>query len=96
MNIQAIINSTSTMSLDELCRLNHDLVAIIKHRRTMESKDMRSMLSVGDLVWFDNGGKRIDGKVTKIMRTRALVIEKHSPFRTWKVPMSALEFHSNS
>ena len=80
------------MTLDELCQLNHDLVAIIKHRRTMESKDMKASLSVGDKVWFETRGKRIDCKVTKIMRTKALVIEKYSPFRTWKVPMSALNF----
>ena len=92
MSITSIINTTSTLTLDELCQLNHEIVAIIKHRRTMESKDMKASLSLGDKVWFENRGKRIDGKVTKIMRTKALITEKHTPFRTWKVPMSVLDF----
>ena len=92
MNIQQILNTTSTMTIDELCQLNSDLVAIIKHRRKMESKDMKANLSVGDNVWFENRGTRITGKVTKIMRTKALVQEAVAPFRTWKVPMSALAF----
>ena len=91
MSITQVINTTSDMTLDELCQLNHQLVTIIKHRRTMESKDMKASLSVGDKVWFENRGKRIDGKVKKIMRTKALITEKHTP-RTWKVPMSVLDF----
>ena len=91
MNTQQIINSTSTMTLDELCQLNSDLVAIIKHRRRMESKDMGASLSVGDKVWFTDRGYRINCTVTKIMRTKAIVKVDGSP-QSWKITMSALNF----
>ena len=84
-----IINSTSGMTMDELLKLNHDLVGIIKHRRKMESKDMKSSLSVGDNVWFENRGVRHTGIVTKIMRTKAIV---KVGFTNWKTPMSNLNF----
>ena len=91
MSISNIINTTSTMTLDELCQLNHDLVAIIKHRRTMASKDMGASLSVGDKVWFDNRGQRINCTVIKVMRTKAVVKEDGRP-QSWKITMSALNF----
>ena len=91
MTHSQLINSTSTMTLDELCQLNRDLVAIIKHRRTMESKDMKASLSVGDKVWFENRGTRINCTVTKIMRTKAIV-KVDGSHQSWKITMSALDF----
>lgn len=91
MTHSQIINTTSTMTLDELCRLNHDLVAIIKHRRNMESKDMKASLSVGDKVWFDNRGYRVNCTVTKIMRTKAIV-KVDASLQSYKITMSALNF----
>ncbi len=91
MNIQQIINTTSNMTLDELCQLNSDLVSIIKHRRKMESKDMGASLSVGDKVWFENRGRRINCTVTKIMRTKAIV-KQDGTHQSWKITMSALNF----
>jgi len=86
---QQILNTTSTMALDELLKLNSDLVSIIKHRRKMESKDMKTLLSVGDNVWFDNRGTRHTGTVTKVMRTKAVV---KVGFTNWKCAMSSLQF----
>ena len=91
MNIQQIINTTSTMTIDELCQLNSDLVAIIKHRRKMESKDMKASLCIGDKVWFENGGYRVNCTVTKIMRTKAIVKVDGAP-QSYKIMMSALKF----
>ena len=91
MNIQQILNTTSTMTLDELCQLNSDLVAIIKHRRTMDSKDMKASLSVGDKVWFTDRGYRVNCTVTKIMRTKAIVKVDGTP-QSYKITMSALNF----
>ena len=79
------------MTIDELCQLNSDLVAIIKHRRNMESKDMRASLSVGDKVWFENGGYRVNCTVAKIMRTKAIVKVDGTP-QSYKITMSALKF----
>jgi hypothetical protein len=91
MTHSQIINTTSNMTLEELCQLNHDLVAIIKHRRSMESKDMKASLSVGDKVWFDNRGYRVNCTVTKIMRTKAIVKVDGTP-QSYKITMSALNF----
>ena len=84
-----IINSTSGMTMEELLQLNAEIVSIIRHRRKMESKDMKSLLSVGDNVWFDNRGTRHTGVVTKIMRTKAIV---KVGMTNWKTPMSNLNF----
>ena len=84
-----IINSTSVMTTEELLQLNSELVSIIRHRRKMESKDMKSLLSIGDNVWFDNRGTRHTGVVTKIMRTKAIV---KVGMTNWKCTMSSLNF----
>ena len=91
MNHSQILNTTSTMTIDELCQLNRDLVAIIKHRRNMESKDMKASLSAGDKVWFENRGRKINCTVTKIMRTKAIV-KQDGTSQSWKITMSALNF----
>jgi len=86
---QQILNTTSSMTMNELLKLNSDLVDIIKHRRRMESKDMKTLLSVGDNVWFESRGTRHTGTVTKVMRTKAIV---KVGFTNWKTPMSNLNF----
>jgi len=91
-----IINNTSNMTVDELIELNNELVRIIKHRRKMESKDVRALLSVGDKVFFHHArsNKKIEGTIKKVMRTMALVEE--SMGATWKVPMSMIKFQPNN
>ena len=91
MTHSQILNLTSTMTIDELCQLNRDLVATIKHRRNMESKDMKASLSVGDKVWFENRGRQINCTVTKIMRTKAIVKQDGTAL-SYKITMSALNF----
>ena len=75
------------MTVEELSKLNHDIVGIIKHRRKMAAKDMGSILSVGDdvVVTDRNGASR--GKIEKIMRTRAIV-NIHG--MRYKVPMNMI------
>lgn len=87
MTYSQLLNLTSNMSEEELCKLNSDLVAIIKHRRKMAAKDTKTILSVGDnvLVTDRNGTSR--GKIEKIMRTRALV-NIHG--MRYKVPMNMI------
>ena len=88
MTYSQILNLTSTMSIEEMCSLNRELVGLIKHRQKMEAKDMRQALSVGDTVKFtERNGMITKGRVTKIMRTRALV---DIGVATYKVPMSML------
>ena len=89
MTYSQILNLTSTMTEEELVKLNADLVSIIKHRRKMASKDMGSMLSVGDDVKVTDRNGTSRGKVEKIMRTRA-VVNIHG--MRYKVPMSMISF----
>ena len=87
MTYSQILNLTSTMTEEELCKLNSELVSIIKHRRKMSAKDTKSILSVGDdvVVTDRNGASR--GKIEKIMRTRAIV-NIHG--MRYKVPMNMI------
>ena len=87
MTYSQILNLTSTMTEEELVKLNADLVGIIKHRRKMASKDMGSMLSVGDDVKVTDRNGTSRGTVEKIMRTRAIV-NIHG--MRYKVPMSMI------
>ena len=89
MTYSQILNLTSTMTEEELVKLNADLVSIIKHRRKMASKDMGSMLSVGDDVKVTDRNGTSRGKVENIMRTRA-VVNIHG--MRYKVPMSMISF----
>ena len=76
------------LTLDQLLSLNHDVVALIKSRRRQEARDIKSELSVGDIVKFtERNGQVTKGMVKKIMRTRALV---DVGVATYKVPMSML------
>ena len=90
MTYAKLLTLTSNMSEDELCKLNRDLVDIIKHRRKMASKDMGSILSAGDNVTITESSGRVrTGTVQKVMRTRALV---KIDGVNYKVPMSMLSF----
>ena len=87
MTYSQLINFTSTMTTDELVKLNHDLVGIIKHRRKMDAKDMGAVLSPGDKVIITERNGTSRGTVERVMRTRALV-NIHG--MRYKVPMSML------
>ena len=84
-----ILNHTSNLTIEELGQLNRDLVALLKHRRTMAARDMGSILSVGDDVIITERDGTSRGKIEKIMRTRAIV-NIHG--MRYKVPMSMLSF----
>ena len=84
-----ILNLTSTMTLEELTELNHDLVKIIKHRRKMDAKDMGAVLSVGDKVRVTERNRVSEGVVKKVMRTRAVVLINGIRY---KVPMNMITF----
>lgn len=46
---------------------------VLKHRRASLDRDAKNQFTVGDKVWIEDKGKRIDCKITKINRTRILV-----------------------
>ena len=78
------------LSTEELIQLNHDVVALIKIRRSNDSALMRRELSLGDTVKFPGRrGKTVTGRVEKIMRTRCIV--KTLEGTRWKVQMSTIE-----
>ena len=88
MTYSQILNLTSTMTEEELIKLNRDLVGIIKHRQKMNAKDMAACLSVGDRVELtDRDGSLLRGTVKKVMRTRAIVYINGI---NYKVPMNML------
>ena len=77
------------LTTEELIQLNHDVVALIKIRRSNDAATMRRELSLGDTVRFAGRGKTIIGTVEKIMRTRCIV--KCLDGTRWKVQMSSIE-----
>ena len=87
MTHSQILNLTSTMTEEELIKLNTDLVEIIKHRRKMAAKDMGSVLCVGDKVRVTERNRVSEGVVKKVMRTRALVLIDGIRY---KVPMNMI------
>jgi len=74
----------SSLTTEQLCQLNSDVVALIKARHRQEAGAMRKQLSLGDAVVVEGHG---NGVIRKIMRTRALV-EMNG--RNFKVPMSMI------
>ena len=77
----------SSLTTEQLCQLNADVVALIKARRRQEAGSMRSQLSLGDVVIVNDRHSTSTGTIKKIMRTRAIVTING---RDWKVPMSML------
>ena len=78
------------LTTEELIQLNHDVVALIKIRRSNDSALMRRELSLGDTVRFTGRRNRtIIGTVEKIMRTRCIV--KCLDGTRWRVQMSTIE-----
>ena len=77
----------SSLTTEELCQLNSDVVALIKARRRQEASGMRRQLSLGDVVNVNERTRTSTGIIRKIMRTRALV-EINGV--TYKVPMNML------
>ena len=80
------INITS-LTTEQLCQLNVDVVALIKARRRQEAGQVRRKLSLGDVVNVNERNGTSTGTVQKIMRTRAVV--EINGLR-YKVPMSML------
>jgi len=77
----------SSLTTEQLCQLNADVVALIKARRRQEAGSMRRQLSLGDVVIVNDRHSTSTGTIKKIMRTRAIVTING---RDWKVPMSML------
>ena len=77
----------SSLTTEQLCQLNADVVALIKARRRQEAGSMRWQLSLGDVVIVNDRHSTSTGTIKKIMRTRAIVTING---RDWKVPMSML------
>ena len=77
----------SSLTTEQLCQLNVDVVALIKARRRQEAGQVRRKLSLGDVVNVNERNGTSTGTVRKIMRTRAVV--EINGLR-YKVPMSML------
>ena len=78
----------SNLTTQQLIDLNHEVVALIKARRTADSQRARRALSVGDTVEFkDNYGITVSGRVEKVMRTRGIV---NVDGRRWKCHLNLL------
>jgi len=78
----------SSLTTQQLIDLNHEVIALIKARRTAESQRARRALSVGDTVRFqDNHGFTLTGNVEKVMRTRGIV---NVDVRRWKCHLNLL------
>ena len=77
----------SSLTTDQLIKLNEDVVSLIKARRRKEAAGMRWELSLGDTVNVNERHRTSTGIIKKIMRTRALV-EINGV--TYKVPMNML------
>ena len=74
----------SSLTTEQLCQLNADVVALIKARRRQEASNKRRQLSLGDVVNVEGHGT---GIIKKIMRTRA---EVQMNGIVYKVPMNML------
>lgn len=76
------------LNLDELHKLNNQVVQYIKNEKAEQARRMKRQLSVGSPVSFeDNDGQTVQGKVAKVMRKFAKV---ETDGAIWRVPLSRL------
>lgn len=81
---------TNGMTHDQLRAVYNLIVEKMKAVRALDSIRVKSTLAVGQMVeWTGRRGKK-EGKVTKINRTKAIVMET-STWVCWSVPMSMLK-----
>lgn len=86
------------MSLDPqllgmLMELDSDEVSevydVLKHQRANLNRNAKNALSVGDKVWFEHKGNRIDCVLEKINRTK-VIVRPLDGGRGWRVGPSCL------
>ena len=88
LSVNELMQDSKMLNLEEMLELNSFLVSQIKKEKKRQARQNKASLSVGDAVRFpDNDGLVTHGKVTKIMRTKALV--DVGPC-VWRVPMHCL------
>ena len=88
LSVNELMQDSKMLNLEEMLELNSFLVSQIKKEQKRQSRQNKASLSVGDAVRFsDNDCLVTHGKVTKIMRTKALV--DIGPC-VWRVPMHHL------
>jgi len=76
------------LNLEELHKLNDQVVQYIKNEKAEKARRMKRQLFVGSLVSFENNdGQTVQGKVTKVMRKFAKV---ETGGAIWRVPLSHL------
>ena len=79
----------SSLTLQQLIDLNHEVVALIKARQQAAAYTKRAQLSRGMRVFFKDGmGQTIYGSIEKVMRTRANVRTEDG--RMWKCHLNLL------
>jgi hypothetical protein len=88
LSVNQMMNDAKLLTYEELRELNTFLVDRIKYERGVKSRSMKRTLFVGSKVSFENNdGKRVEGKVIKIMRKYAKVDVGTA---IWRVPIVAL------
>ena len=84
------------LSLEELRTLNHQCINEINLRLREEGEEAARKLDIGDRVYFENKGERVEGKLRKIGVKNAKVeieaerIDGKVEVRTWSVPTALL------
>jgi hypothetical protein len=87
--LQEIMKSAQSLSLDELRQLNGAVVGLIKAQRNAQAAVKRVMLREGDRVTWNGRHGRKNGVITRVKRKKAFVTALDGS--RWDVPLAMLE-----
>ncbi len=85
--LQDAKNLVETLDLEAMLELNRHLVQSIRDERAFIANQVKSQLSVGQNVSFENRGDVVNGTVVAIKRKYAHV---QTSTHRWRVPMNVL------
>jgi hypothetical protein len=89
LSVNELMLDAKLLTYEELRELNKFVVDRIKYERANKARSMKRTLFVGSTVSFeDNDGKRVQGKVLKVMRKYAKVDIGQA---IWRVPIVVLK-----
>lgn len=83
------VTQLNTMSIQDLLKLNKQVVAIVKEKQRMDNRVASVSLMAGDEVTYTSGkfGTKVSGKVIEVKRTKVVV---QSNIGRYLVPASML------
>lgn len=83
------VTQLNTMSVQDLIKLNKQVVAIVKEKQRMDNRVASVCLMAGDAVTYTSGkfGTKVSGKVIEVKRTKVVV---QSNLGRYLVPASML------